>query len=75
MQENTNWYCKQESPQHNIIFPSRTTINPCLDVVRITDVQDTPKTICNSIQEKKVIHRNLICMTDANYEYILDEIE
>ena len=60
--------------QQNIIVPTRTIIHPCLDVVRITDVQDIPNTVCNSIQEKS-IQRNPIIMTDTDYDYILDEIK
>ena len=50
-------------------------IHTRLDVVRITDVQDIPKTVCNSIQAKKSIQRHPICMIDSDYDYILDEIE
>ena len=42
MQENTNCYWKYQSLQHNIIVPTHTIIHPCLDVSRITYVQDTP---------------------------------
>ena len=52
MQENTNWYWKQQSLQQNIIFSTRTIVHICLDVVRITYVQDIPKTVCNRIQAK-----------------------
>ena len=51
MQENTNFYWKQYSLQHNIIVPTRTIHHPCLDVVRITDVQYIPKSVCNRIQK------------------------
>ena len=68
MQENTNWYWKQQSLQQNIKFPIRTIINPRLDVVRITDVQDIPKTVCNRIQAKKAIQRHPICITYAYYD-------
>ena len=50
MQENTNLYWKQHSLLKNIMVPTRTVLHPCLDVVRITDVQDIPKTICNRVQ-------------------------
>ena len=52
MHEIYNWYWKQQSLKHNIIAPTRTVIHPCLDLFRITDVQDIPKTVCNRIQEK-----------------------
>ena len=72
MQENNNWYWKQQSLQHNIIFTTRTIINPCVDVVIITDVQDIPKTVCNIIQLKKSMQRYPICMKDAYCDNILD---
>ena len=74
-QENTNRYSKQQSFQHNIIVSTFTILHPCLDVVRITDVQYTPKNIYNMIQSKKFIQRHPIFMTDAYYDYTLDEIE
>ena len=75
VQENTNWYWKQQSLQHNIIVTTCTILHPCLDVIIITDVQDIPNTVCNSNQAKKAIQRHLICMADSDYDYILDEIE
>ena len=38
------------------------------------DFQDIPKTVCNSIQEKS-IQRHIICMIDADHDYILYESE
>ena len=75
MQENTNWYWKQHSLQQNIIVSTRTILHPCLDVVIITDFQDIHKTFCNRIQAKKFRQRHPICIIDADYDYILDEIE
>ena len=75
MQENYNWYWKQQSLQQNIIFTTRTILHPRLDVVRIKYVQDIPKTSCNKIQAKKFIQRHPICMTDSDHDYILNDIE
>ena len=75
MQENSDWYWKQQSLQQNIIVPTRTIIHPFLDVFRITDVQDKPKTVCNSIQANKFIQRHPICLTHTDYDYLSDEIE
>ena len=50
MQENYNWYRKQQSLKHNIMVPTRNILHPRLDVVIITYVQDIPKNICNRIQ-------------------------
>ena len=53
----------------------RTILHPCLDTVRIIYVQEIPKTVYNRIQAKKSIQRHHVCLTDADYDYILDEIE
>ena len=73
MQENTNWYWKQQPLKHNIIFSTRTILRLRLDVITIRYVQDIPKNICNSIRAKKSIQRHPIIMTDADYYNILDE--
>ena len=75
MQENTNWYWKQQPLQHTIVVPTRTILHPRLDVITIRYVQDIPKNVCNRIQAKKSIQINNISMTDADYDYILEEIE
>ena len=75
MQDNTNWYWKEQPLQQNIIVPTRTIILPILYFITIIYVQDIPKNLYNSIQAKKYIQRNPIIMTDADYDYILDEIE
>ena len=75
MQENTNWYWKKQPLKQTIIVPTRTIIDPRLDVITIIYVQDIPMNICNMIQAKKYIQRHTIIMTDSDYDYILDEIE
>ena len=75
MQENTNWYWKQQPLQYHIIVSTRTAINPRLDVIIIRYVQDTPKNLCSRNKAKKSIQRHPIIITDADYDYILDEIE
>ena len=74
MKEKTNWYWKQQSLQQTIMVPTCTIIHPRLYVVIIIYVQDIPRNFCNIIQAKKVIQRHTIFMTDAEYDYILDEI-
>ena len=39
MKENSNWYWKQQSLQHNIIVSTRTILHPSRYVVIMTDVQ------------------------------------
>ena len=75
MQENTNWYWKQQPLQQTIIVPTRKILNPRLDVITIRYVQDIPKNVCNRIQAKKATQRHPISITDSDYDYILDEIE
>ena len=70
MQENTNWYWKQKTLQHNIIVPTRTILHPRLEVIIIIYVQDTPKKLCGRSEAKKTIQRHPIIMTDADYDYI-----
>ena len=48
MQENTNWYCKQQPMQQTIIVPTRTVLHPRLDVILIRYIQDIPKNLCSS---------------------------
>ena len=75
IQENTNWYCKQQPLQQHIIVPTLTITHPCIDVIIIRYVQDTPNNLCRKNQEIKAIQRHPIIMTDAAYDYIFDEIE
>ena len=75
MQENTNWYCKQQPLQQTIIVSTRTILHPCLEVITIIDVQYIPRKICGKNKAKKAIQRRPIIMTDTDYDYIMDEIE
>ena len=75
MQENTNWYWKQQPQQQSIIVPISTIIHPHLDFITIRYVKYIPKNLCSGIQAKKSIQRYPIIMTNADYDYILDEIE
>ena len=75
MQKNTNCYWIQQPLQHNTIFTTHTILHPRLDVITTGYVQDIPRKFCNRIQAKKYIQRRPICMTDADCDCILDEIE
>ena len=75
MQENTNWYWKQQPMQQTIIVPTHTILHQRLDVITIRYVRDIPKNVCNRIQSKISIQRHPISMTYADYDYILSEIE
>ena len=53
MQENTNWYWKQQLLQQTIMVPIITILHARLDVIIIRYVEDTPKKICCRKQAKK----------------------
>ena len=55
-------------------MPTRTIINPQLEVNAVTDSHAIPKSVCNRIQAKKITSRQPICLTDYDYDYILEEI-
>ena len=61
--------------QQTIMVPTRTKLHPRIEVIIIGYVQDISNNLCNRIQAKKSIQRHPIIMTDADYDYILDEIE
>ena len=75
MQENTNWYWKQQPLHQTILVPTRTILHPSLEVIIIRCVEDTPKKLCGRRKAKKSIQRHPIIVTDADYDYIIDEIE
>ena len=50
IQENTNWYWKQQPLEQTIIVTTRTILQPRLDVIKIRYFQDIPKNFCNRIQ-------------------------
>ena len=74
MQIDTNWYCNQQPKHHFITVPTRTILHPQLEVNAITDFHAIPTSVCSSTKAKKSISRQPICLTDANYDYILEEI-
>ena len=74
LQVDTNWYWDQQ-PKHNVItVPTRTIIHPQLEGGAITGCHAIPTSICSKTQAKKAISRQPICLTDADYDYILEEI-
>ena len=74
MQVDTNWYWNQQ-PKHNVItVPTRKIIHPKLEVNAITDFHAIPTSICTRKLAKKAISRQPICLTDSDYDYILEEI-
>ena len=55
-------------------MPTRTILHPQLEVYAITDFHAIPTSVCSRTQSKKSISRQPICLTDADYDYILEEI-
>ena len=74
VQVNTNWYWNQHPQKHVITVPTRTILHPRLEVNTITDFHAIPKIACTMTQLKKAISRHPVCLTDSDYDYILEEI-
>ena len=66
---------KQQTFQHNVIVPTRKIIHPRLEVIIIRYVQYICKKRFGRREAKKVIQRYPVIVTDADYDYIMDEIE
>ena len=74
MQIYNTWYLNQQ-PKHPVItVPTRTILHPQLEVNAITDFHAIPTSVCSRTQAKKSISRQTIYFTDADYDYILEEI-
>ena len=71
---NNNWYWNQQSKNHVITGPTRTILHPQLEGDAITDFHTIPTGICYRTQAKKIISTQPICLTYADYDYILEEI-
>ena len=52
MQEIANWFWYQHPQQKFITVPTRTILNPQMDVTAITDIYDITKSACNTTQAK-----------------------
>ena len=74
MQIDTNWYWNQQPKHHVITVPTLTILHPQLEVDAITDFHSIPTSVFSRTQAKKSISRQPICLTDAGYDYILEEI-
>ena len=73
MQIDTNWYWNQQRKNNVITVPTRTILHPQLEVNAIKDFHAIPTSVCSRTQSKKAISRQPICLTDADYDYILEE--
>ena len=73
MQVDTNWYWNQHPQQHFITLPTCTIPHPRLEVNAVTDFHALTESVCTRTQAKKIISRQPICLTDSDYDYILEE--
>ena len=74
IQIDTNLYCNQQ-PKHIVItVPTLKILHPQLEVNSITYFHAIPTSTCSRTLAKKAISRQPICLTDADYDYILEEI-
>ena len=55
-------------------MPTCTILHPQLEVDAITDFHAIPESVCSRTQAKKAISRQPLCLTDSDYDYILEEI-
>ena len=74
MQVDTDRYWNQQPKHHIITVPTCTIIHPRLEGDAITDFHAIPTSIFSRTQAKKAISRQPICLSDSDYDYILEEI-
>ena len=74
MKVDTNWYWNKHLQQHVITVPKYTILHPRLEVNAVTYFHAIPKSVCTRTQAKKAITRQPVCLTDSEYNYILEEI-
>ena len=55
-------------------MPTHTILHPQLEVNVVTYFHSIPTSICTRKKAKKVISRQLVCLTDSYYGYIFKEI-
>ena len=73
-QVDTHWYWNEQPQHHFTTVPTCTIIHPRLEVNAVTYFNAMPTSICTRTQAKKYISRQPICLTDSEYDYILEEI-
>ena len=73
MQVDTNWCWNQHPQQHCITVPTRTILHPRLEIIAVTDFHAIPKSVCTRAKAKNISIQP-ICLTNSDYDYILEEI-
>ena len=56
-------------------MPTRTILHSKFGVNAITYFHAIPTSVCSRTQAKKAISRQPICLSDYDYDYILEEID
>ena len=74
MKIDTNWYWNQKTKHHVITVLTRTILHPKLEFNAITDFRAIPTSTCSRTQAKQSKSRQPICLTDSEYDKILEEI-
>ena len=74
MQENKKWYWNQKQQKQVIIFPTNTIVHTCIDAEKVKYFHEIPRSICNRNQEIQALQRNVIRLTDSDYNYTFEEI-
>ena len=55
-------------------MPIHTILYPQLEVNAVIDFHALTEIVCTRTQAKQIISRQPICLTDSDYDYILEEI-
>ena len=74
MKVNTNWYWNQQPKHHIIKVPTRKIIHPQLEVNAVTYLHTVTTRLCTRKKANKSISIQPICLSDSDYDYILEEI-
>ena len=74
MQENTKCYWEENNIQQLIVVPTHIIVHTCPDVFVAKYFHDITRSAFNINQTRKDLQRHLICLTDSDNDYILDEI-
>ena len=72
MQVDTHWYWNQHPQQNIITVPTHTILHTRLEVNYIINFHDITKSLYNRTQANKSVSINPICLTDYDYDYILE---
>ena len=74
MQSDSNWYLEVVNHKQVVTLSALTIVHICLYVSSVTDTSDIPRSCCNRKQTKNKTPRCSMCISDANHNYVIDEI-